>query len=157
MGDLFMDWKFWAWFTSIALIVLPILYIVIYRKYLSKRLQKCSKKYPPRYNGKNTDLLLGSGNGIGFTLLGDDFRYHNGSCVNYHFFTFLYIPIIPIGCYRVSEGARYSSSHKHETVNYCIYGTERWSFLEVIHCYLQRLSVFMILIGITFVFSLVFE
>ena len=103
----------------------------------------------PRYDGKNKNVSLGTGNGCGFAMSGTlffNFREHDLSKapfysygetkVAYRFFTFLFIPIIPLGCYRIGS---YSSMVRHNRKRYSeaytIYGTEKWLFWEVVSIY----------------------
>lgn len=94
-----------------------------------------------RYNGIDTDKpVLYSWNNIGFSLLGD-FRYDlmNNSRVKYYFFCVV-IPVFPLGCYRVNEGLTTDLGRKgafrESKTDYTIYGTEKWSALEVLSIYL---------------------
>ena len=105
-------------------------------------LERITKKNPPLYNGEKPDTDFESWNGIGIILLGE-FRkdQQNDSIVKYSFFS-LFVPLIPLQCYRVKEvynesfGGGYIQEHKSK---YKIYGTEKWNFWEVCLTYLNIL------------------
>ena len=112
-------------------------------------------RYKPRYNGKSTDIPLGTGNGIGLHFLGDyrhDYISDGSTNVSYYFFVFFFLPIIPLGCYRIQEGSTYSPSHHRSTTRYKIYGTEKWKFTEVVTIYLKTWGA---LIAVLLIFSLI--
>ena len=82
------------------------------------------------------DPMLGTINGIGFSLCGGWGRYdqETNSTVYYLFFSF-FIPLIPLGCYRATEvGQSGKSTH------YQIYGRDKWRFWEVMAVYLSGIS-----------------
>lgn len=109
-----------------------------HRKWPYTKFQKCS---PP----------LGTGNGIGFTLLNGGGRYdvNTNSTAWYLFFCFFFIPILPLGCYRASEvGSRGKS------MQYRIFGHEKWRFWEVLSIYLASYSW---IGGIVFIIAIICE
>lgn len=138
---------------SIGAILLLFDYFVMFRL-LDKA--KSSNREP---NGKGQHLLLGTGNGIGFTLLGDfrvrtymkDNNYKNmtSSNVTYHFFTFFFLPILPFGCYRVIQTGYHRENHKRATTSYKILGSERWNLIEDLSIYIS--SYAFIIIGVSFI------
>ena len=118
-----------------------ILFFVVLMKISYELRNKKGDKLKPRYNSQSTDVPMGTGNGIGLVLYGNDFRHHSAitqdnnfisSEVKYLFFTIFYVPIIPLGCYRVGWGGFKRYSHKKSVTSYYVYGTERWVFWEVI-------------------------
>lgn len=109
-----------------------------------------AENLPPIYNGKNANISMGTINGFGKTLCGNlfdfrshmsspsDYRFHSlvSSNVKYLFFTIFFIPVIPLGCYRVDTGVYHQQvSRKRQVTSYRIYGTEKWVFWEVISIY----------------------
>lgn len=113
-------------------------------------------KWTPRYDGKEI-LPLWSGNGIGLTLYGDCMRYdpQTQSEVKYVFLIFFYLPILPLGCYRVQETGYASQSYKRSCTSYKIFGSERWRILEVICIYLRFLTGILLVIAVICVISAV--
>lgn len=120
-----------------------ILFLVVLMKILYELRCKKGKKIKPRYNGENTDIPMGTINGIGLTLYGMDFRSHSdfapgnrfiSSEVKYLFFTILYIPLLPLGCYRVNLSG-FQRKYKGSVTSYNVYGTERWVLWELLYIY----------------------
>ena len=98
-------------------------------------------KYTPIYNGEKPTSSFETWNGIGTILLGPGFRKDslNDSEVKYAFLSIL-IPLIPIGCYRVTEISTDSFGGgyiQENTTKYKIYGSERWRIHEVILIYVS--------------------
>ena len=81
----------------------------------------------------NISITPGSKYGFGFELFRNDFfknrRADGATHVEYLFLRILFLPILPVACYRVYSEDR------------AIVGTERWSIKEVLEDY------FMIFIG----------
>ena len=108
-----------------------------------------AKTLSPRYDGKNIDVEMGNVNGCGMDMCGLflHFRRHNlspehsqfhknESIVVYRCLTFIFIPIVPVGCYRINIWVeREQRSSKRTISRYQIYGTERWIFWEVLSIY----------------------
>lgn len=95
---------------------------------------------------------LGTTNGIGLSLQGS-FRGVGMTYVAYQFLCF-FIPLIPVGCYRVSMGGT-TSGYKKTTTSYRIYGSESWSGLEILQVYMSYYSIMTLIFGsIAFVISL---
>lgn len=127
-----------------------ILFLVVFMKIAYELRKKKSDKMQPRYNGENTNIPMGTVNGIGLVLYGTDFRSHSAltsnhnfisSEVKYLFFTILYVPIIPLGCYRVDLTGYKRKNYKRTETSYYVYGTERWAFWEVISIFCIPLLV----------------
>lgn len=80
--------------------------------------------------------FLGTANGIGLTLGGGWGRYDaiTDSSVYYLFLT-IFVPLIPIACYRASE-VEPGSKHRQ----YRIYGHEKWRFGEIVVIYISSLA-----------------
>lgn len=80
--------------------------------------------------------ILGSVNGIGFTLCGGYGRYDGltGSSVYYLFFSF-FIPLIPLKCYRARE---LDGSGRQR--QYRIFGHESWRFGEIVVVYVSAIA-----------------
>lgn len=95
----------------------------------------------PRFNGKKSDITLGTGNGIGLTLMGE-FRsdFMSGSVVKYQFFCIFYVPIIPVGCYRVKQKGFFQKNWKKSTTTWIVYGTEKWRLIEILIIYTLGLA-----------------
>jgi hypothetical protein len=86
------------------------------------------------------DLLLGSLNGFGFTMLGG-FRSKSSSdyAVYYIMFTLFWLPVFPFGCVIATrEGTRLTALLPGINREYRIYGKARWNALEVMSIYAQR-------------------
>ncbi len=110
-------------------------------------------KFTPVYNWEKPTCDFGTWNGIGIVLIGFGFRkdYLNDSEVKYAFLSFL-IPLIPIGCYRVSKlgSDSFGGGYIQETTTtYKIYGTEEWRIHEIIISYIT------IVCGVVFVILLI--
>ena len=100
------------------------------------------------YNGKELAFPLSTINAIGFNLYGNyRFDIINGSSVKYMFFCVL-LPLFPVGCYRAVEGewkrlGRQGAAQVSKT-KYSIYGTEKWSLVEVLIIYLYVISIVLV-------------
>lgn len=117
-----------AIYATIAFLIVPCIDNYIY-------------KNTPIYNGARPTSSFESWNGIGVILIGPGFRKDpiNDSEVKYAFLSFI-IPLIPIGCYRVTEissdnfGGGYIQEYH---TKYKIYGTEKWCIHEVFLSYIS--------------------
>lgn len=108
----------------------------------------------------DNDLALGTGNGIGLTLLGEFRPSFNGiesTHVAYYFFVFLNIPIIPLGCYRVSEVSSTWKNHKRNVTRYNIYGKEKWKIHEVLLLYFQAIAGIALFVGVICLLEWIFS
>jgi hypothetical protein len=92
---------------------------------------------------QNSPNYLETNYGIGISLSGDffDLRCFYGSTVTYQCITFFYLPILPIGCYRVNRGKTTSVGPRRSTTSYKVYGSEKWIFLELLFLYLHHWSL----------------
>jgi hypothetical protein len=104
---------------------------------LSKYIECKSFRIPPA-NFEKPDSLS-TINYIGTSLFGS-FRVAGWSGVSYVFLT-LFLPIIPIGCYRVRKGMTTSVSRKKQETAYTIFGSEESSGLEILYIYLRYYSI----------------
>lgn len=99
------------------------------------------------YQKKEYNLILGTFNGFGLTFLGcfgdDGISYRT-----YYFFTALFLPVIPLGCYRISEGAYFAKNHKYSTQSYKVYCNDRWRIFEIIDLYLKGVLVVGIFVAV---------
>ena len=101
---------------------------LLIKKFLRKQ------SFIPEYR-RLTDLnLLGTINGIGSTFYGK-FRDDGVSNVKYIFICFIWLPVIPIACRRVSFSGFSDKIYKC-TTTYKIYSKEKWSFLEILQIFL---------------------
>lgn len=143
------------YFFWIALIVIPILIIIFSKDPDESPLVPL--KYPPIYNGKNTSPVLGTINGIGIALCGK-YRIdpNNYSTVQYQFIVFAMIPLIPLGCYRVSEKGSRSPNFKSKTTYYNIYGTEKWRLSEIWDIYKIGIIGICLFVGIAGLISQIY-
>ena len=78
-------------------------------------------------NTKHTSVHLNMVNGIGTTLKGH-YREAEGTYVAYEFFCLFFLPLIPMGCYRVKDA---------EGDSYLVYGSTEWHLGEVLWEYLK--------------------
>lgn len=100
-------------------------------------------------------LLLGIGNAIGFTLVGN-YREVGDTVVAYHYFTII-VPLIPLGCYRVKRGKTTRHIGRGYTTPYIIYGSERWNWLEVVHIIIKGIIGLFITIAAISIFGAIFD
>lgn len=134
----------------VLLIALVVSLVLIYgiHKYLKKKNGDIIKVHETAiYNGKDTNPPLSTWNNVGFKLYGNFRMDTNGSYVKYLFFC-IFFPLIPIGCYRATEGitkdlGRVGAARKR-TTDYTIYGTEKWNFLEVLYIYLIDIAILLV-------------
>ena len=101
------------------------------------------KDFYSRPANQKSPSYLETNYGIGVSLSGDFFnlRCFHGSIVTYQCITFFYLPILPIGCYRVYRGKTTSVGPRKSTTSYKIYGSEKWIFLELLFLYLHHWSL----------------
>lgn len=139
----------------------------------------------PRYNGCDIFPILGTGNGIGLTLIGDyrpdgiiltknnkwirwetisdqklraeTIGFIQYTVAKYHFFVIFELPIIPIGCYRVMDVDYKYENHHHSQYRYKIFGTEKWVLSEIIRIYIRGWGRVSIAIGIICCIGIVIE
>jgi hypothetical protein len=100
---------------------------IVIKSYLNSRSYNCAYGEPAGIN------LLGSINGIGSSFYGSS-RGDGETEVRYIFICFIGMPILPIGCRRVSESGS-SGMTPVFTESYKIYGRERWNLLEILQIY----------------------
>ena len=134
------EWYIWGWITSISALVFS-LSQVLYEYLLNKG-------FDTRAANDATPPPLGTWNAIGITCLGK-YRILGETQVSYVFLSLLF-PIIPIGCYRVTEGLS-TTPHRDgpawkSSTQYKIYGSEKWNLLEVLHVYLSSYSIKILLL-----------
>lgn len=111
-------------------------------------LEKQKLEYKP--SKVSEEMLLGTGNGIGFSLF-DGFscqRYYNGHpvmycSIYYHFFVILYMPIIPLGCYDA-----YLVKRQHKTAIYQIRNKQVMNKWEILYLYCLYWGFVLIVIGL---------
>jgi hypothetical protein len=133
-------------------ITIPLLILGFYiNNYLEKKPFKA--RVP---DGKGRDISLGTFNAIGTTFCGEYRAYPmsiNGSMemtyVTYEFF-YLLIPILPIGCYRVSLKGFDYSNYKNKKTTYTVLGSEKWNVLEVIVEYIGGITTKVLLLTTLF-------
>ena len=131
------DWLQWGFVTSLSALFLFISHVV-YSIILNKDF------YVRPANGESPSLF-NIWNSVGVIYLGD-YRKVGNTHVSYVFFSIIF-PLIPIGCYRVTEGGTTSyrkGATKVRSTSYKIYGSEKWSKLEILHVYLSSWSVKML-------------
>lgn len=107
-------------------------------------------------NGEKPDSLS-TLNGIGYSLIGG-FRTVEDTHVSYVFLC-LFIPLFPVGCYRVKEGNFKSfrdGVYRKTTTDVQCMGSEKWRILEIIQVYLSSYSIMAIIICIVWLMSLIF-
>lgn len=92
------------------------------------------QSFIPEYGKRANFNLLGTFIGLGFSFYGS-FRKDGESEVSYIFLCFYWMPIIPIGCRRVSECGT-SGIMPVISTTYKIYSKERWELLEILQIYL---------------------
>lgn len=68
-------------------------------------------------------------------------EYVDYSEVMYHFFTLFFLPIWPVGCYRVGTFFRQEQSFEILVYKKILKG-EKWSFKEIVHIYLHYWVIF---------------
>lgn len=96
----------------------------------------------------NNDINLFTLNGIGNRLMGK-FRVYNDTYATYSMLTIFFLPILPVGCYRVEDViddnvALFESKYK-------IYGKTNSIFWEILHIYLSWYGWIALTIGFFFV------
>jgi len=112
------------------------------------------------YNGKKTLFPLSTINTVGFNLYGNyRFDIMTGSSAKYMFFC-IFLPLFPVGCYRAAEGAfkylgRQGAAQVSEA-KYRIYGTEKWSFIEVLNIYLYIAAIVLVFFIIYYSWDYIF-
>jgi len=112
------------------------------------------RPYEPAIPNGDSPGSLGTMNGIGTSLYGY-FRPDGLSYVTYEFLCF-FIPLIPVGCYRVEQGMT-TQGYKKTSTSYRFYGSEKWRFTEVINIYLTAFGVIAMIIGGLCMIFTVFE
>ncbi len=125
---------------------------------LEKKIKKYIEKKPrPKLrsnNGLSPKIKLNSANGIGVMLLGG-FEYNSPDSLQkilicYPFIPFLFLPLIPLGCYICYPGEEKYINYKHSTQNLYFYGSQPWRFIEILHIYLSGFSGTIFRIGLIF-------
>lgn len=101
-----------------SIIFLAIRYILLNRILLN--IEPLAYKGEMNYSDNNP--VLWTINYCGIMLLGH-FREYYSYYIAYQFITFAHIPLIPIGCYVVSDTS--------------VYGSTKWNILEVLSVYFQ--------------------
>ena len=134
------EWYIWGWITTITTLVF----------FLSNVLYRCllNKGFDAKAANNETPPPLGTWNAIGITCLGK-YRVFGNTQVSYVFLS-LFFPIIPIGCYRVTESLS-TTPHRDgpawkSSTRYKIFGSEKWNLLEVLHVYLSSYSIKILLL-----------
>lgn len=103
---------------------------IIDEKFIESRLKEPYKRF------EKCDPILGTGNGIGLVLMNSHARYDDYTDTTvWYLYISLFIPILPIGCYRAKE-----IGSKGKTTRYKIYGHEKWRFFEILSIYLSAYS-----------------
>jgi hypothetical protein len=118
--------------TSItALIYLLVLLLKAARAGRPMMIREPDGKLPK--SGKLSDT-----NGVGTFFIGK-FRELNGTYVTYYFFN-IFLPVIPLGCYRVTKTDK----------GYGVTGSEKWNFFEVMYLYISGWCILIIGLGVLF-------
>ena len=90
-------------------------------------------------NTKHKSVHLFTLNGIGTTLKGH-YRKAEETYVAYEFFCLFFLPVIPIGCYRVKDG---------EDDSYLVFGSTEWHMGEVLLVYLKWWILIIVFLGLS--------
>lgn len=138
-------------FAICTLVVAPLLFLFNKNVVKKKLIQEKASGEDLRFSYQPTSPLLGTLGSIGFALLGDSRHYYalggKDTYVAYRFLCII-VPIIPLGCYRVSEGRPSPLKYGGTSVPYVIYGKDSWRFWEVLSIYISWYSVVAFIFGL---------
>lgn len=151
--DKHTEWLNCGWVTSIAG-MLTFIGIVLscYNSNQGYYVKPLDNK-TPFVGSDNKNNKMGTYNNFGTLFIGD-FRQVASTHVSYFFVSF-FLPIFPIGCYRVTKGATTGTSRR-QTTQYKIHGSEKWKFLEVLGIYLIYYGGMTLLVGLVWLLTLIF-
>lgn len=120
--------------TTTTLIFLCIFVLCVPSWFIMNKLESWVQKYPKKEREADGKMppILGTGNGIGISMVGD-FERKSGF-VQYCFLMVL-LPIIPLGCYTSHAVSSTSTSWKKTVTTYRTYGSQPWSIGELFCIY----------------------
>lgn len=119
---------------------------------------------PIEIDGQYEGGGFGMWNGVGIDVIGN-FGKSSSSLLNNPFsdsqniphrgyvFLFLWIPLIPVSCISFSQGETHTNNYgatEESKTQYRIYGTCRWSILEVVYLYLFSFSSIAVVIDLLY-------
>lgn len=109
-----------------------------------------NRDFHVRPANSKSPVMLGIGNGIGFTFFGD-YREVGDTAVSYYCFCIIG-PLIPLGCYRVRRGeTKRRFGQSGYSTSYQIYGSEKWNFLEIINLISFSFASISLIIGLGYI------
>lgn len=138
----------------ILLLILCVLYHLEFKKHLIKEEVSLNPFEDFCFEPLDEIPTISSINGIGRQLIGC-YRYSFDSYVSYLFFTVLFIPIFPIGCYRVNKLGTTYPSYKKTVTKYQFLGKTTSKKNEIADCYLSILTIYGIVASIIWILVLI--
>lgn len=138
----------------ILLLILCALYHLEFKKHLIKDEISLNPFEDSCFEPLDETPTMSTIDGIGRQLIGC-YRYSFDSYVSYLFFTFLFIPIFPIGCYRVTKLGTTYPSYKRTITKFQFLGKAISKKNEIADCYLSILSIYGIVASIIWLLIIV--